>query len=51
MFLTVLSWDIFIVYLVSSKRNRIFIEKYSNVIEKSSGLILFFIALIIILNI
>jgi len=50
MFLAVLFWDIFIVYLVTSKKNKIFIEKYSNHIEKISGLILLFIASFIIID-
>lgn len=40
MFLAVLFWDIFIVYLVTNSKSRIFIDKYSNNIEKVSGLIL-----------
>lgn len=48
MFLAVLLWDIFIVYLVTNKKSRIFLEKYSNFIEKISGIILFIIGVSII---
>lgn len=51
MFIAVLLWDIFIVYLVSHKKSKNFMQKYSNIIEKISGLILFIIALMIIVNI
>ncbi len=50
MFLAVLSWDIFIVYLVTNNKSRIFLEKYSNFIEKISGIILFIIGSLIIFN-
>jgi threonine/homoserine/homoserine lactone efflux protein len=50
MFLAVLFWDIFIVYLVTNKKSRIFMEKYSNFIEKFSGIILFIIGITIIFN-
>ncbi|WP_404319333.1 MULTISPECIES: LysE family translocator [Malaciobacter] len=50
MFLIVLIWDIFIVFLINHKKNRNFLQKYSNLIEKISGIILFFIACIIIFN-
>lgn len=50
MFLAVLFWDIFIVYLVTNSKSRIFLEKYSNFIEKISGIILFIIGSFIILN-
>lgn len=48
MFLAVLFWDIFIVYLLSSKNSKAFMQKYSNSIEKSSGLILALIAFMIL---
>lgn len=51
MFLAVLFWDTFIVYLVTNKKSRIFMEKYSNYIEKISGIILFIIGSMIIINI
>lgn len=51
MFLAVLFWDIFIVYLVTNEKSRIFMEKYSNYIEKISGIILFIIGSMIIINI
>lgn len=51
MFLAVLFWDIFIVYLVSNKKSRLFMNKYSNLIEKISGVILLIIASIIMFNI
>lgn len=50
MFLAVLFWDILIVYLVTNKQNQIFISKYSNLIEKISGLILIMISFTIIFN-
>ncbi len=50
MFLAVLIWDIFIVYLVSHKNSKKFMQKYSNVIEKVSGIVLIFIAFMIIFN-
>ena len=50
MFLAVLFWDIFIVYLVSHKNSKKFMQKYSNMIEKISGIILIFIAVIIGVN-
>jgi len=50
MFIAVLFWDIFIVYLVTNKKSRIFMEKYSNLIEKISGIILFIIGGSIIFN-
>ncbi|AXX91047.1 lysine transporter LysE [Malaciobacter molluscorum LMG 25693] len=51
MFFAVLIWDIFIVYLVSHKKNRIYIQKYSNKIEKISGFILLLIAILILIDI
>lgn len=51
MFLAVLVWDIFIVYLVSNKKSKIFLQKYSNSIEKISGIILILISILIIINI
>ncbi|WP_072679373.1 LysE family translocator [Arcobacter sp. LA11] len=51
MFLAVLFWDIFIVYLVTNDKSRIFLEKYSNFIEKISGIVLFIIGSSIIFNI
>jgi len=50
MFLAVLFWDIFIVYLVTNNKSRIFMEKYSNLIEKISGIILFIIGFSILFN-
>lgn len=50
MFLAVLFWDIFIVYLVTNRKSRIFLEKYSNFIEKISGIILFIIGGFIIFD-
>jgi len=50
MFFAVLAWDIFIVYLVNQKNTKLYMEKYSNLIEKISGLILFLIAALIIIN-
>lgn len=50
MFLAVLFWDIFVVYLVTNSKSRIFMEKYSNSIEKISGLVLLFIGASIIFN-
>lgn len=50
MFLAVLLWDIFIVYLVTNNNSRVFMEKYSNFIEKISGIILFIIGFTIIFN-
>lgn len=50
MFLAVLFWDIFIVYLVTNKKAKIILEKYSYLIEKISGFILFFIGSMILLN-
>lgn len=51
MFLAVLFWDIFIVYLVSHKKAKNFMQKYLNPIEKVSGVILLIIASAIIYNI
>ncbi len=51
MFLAVLFWDIFIVNLLSSKKAKIFMQKYSNKIEKISGIILALIAFLILINI
>lgn len=51
MFFAVLVWDIFIVYLVNHENIQKFMEKYSNKVEKISGLILIFIASIIFYNI
>lgn len=50
MFLAVLFWDIFIVYIVTNNKSRLFMQKYLNLIEKSSGIILLFIGLLIIIN-
>ena len=50
MFLAVLFWDIFIVYLVSHKNSKKFMQKYSNKIEKISGIILIFISSMIVVN-
>ncbi|RXJ77628.1 lysine transporter LysE [Arcobacter sp. F155] len=50
MFVAVLLWDIFIVYLVTSKKSKSFLEKYSNKVEKICGLILLFIASFIIID-
>ncbi|RXJ68466.1 lysine transporter LysE [Halarcobacter ebronensis] len=47
MFFAVLLWDIFIVYLVTNKKSKIFLEKFSNHIEKISGFILIIIAILI----
>lgn len=51
MFLAVLAWDIFIVYLVNHENAKIFMDKYSNKVEKVSGGILLIIASAIIYNI
>ena len=50
MFFAVLFWDIFIVYLVTNKKSRIFLERYSNFIEKISGFILLVIGSFIIFS-
>ena len=50
MFLAVLFWDIFVVYLVTNNKSRVYMEKYSNYIEKISGIILFIIGSSIIFN-
>ena len=50
MFFAVLFWDVFIVYLVTNTKSRIFLEKYSNYIEKISGIVLFIIGVSIIFN-
>ncbi len=50
MFLAVLFWDIFIVYLVSNSKSRKFMERYSNHIEKGSGIVLLIIGFSIIYN-
>ncbi|WP_424688647.1 LysE family translocator [Halarcobacter ebronensis] len=50
MFLAVLFWDIFIVYLVTSKKSKLFLKEYSNKVEKVCGLILLFIASFIIID-
>ncbi|WP_044419265.1 LysE family translocator [Halarcobacter anaerophilus] len=50
MFFAVLLWDIFVVYLVTNKKSKLFLEKYSNLIEKISGVILFTIGFLIILE-
>lgn len=50
MFFAVLLWDIFIVYLVTNKKSRLFLENYSYYIEKVSGSILFILGLSIIYN-
>ncbi|OUR72101.1 lysine transporter LysE [Arcobacter sp. 31_11_sub10_T18] len=44
MFSAVLVWDIFIVYLVTNKKSKKFMQKYSNKIEKISGGILIVLA-------
>ena len=51
MFLAVLAWDIFIVYLVNHEKAKIFMDKYSNKVEKVSGGILLIIGSAIIYNI
>lgn len=50
MFFAVLLWDIFIVYLVTNKKSKKFIENNSNKIEKICGVILLFIASFIIID-
>ncbi len=50
MFFAVLFWDIFIVYLVTNKKSKNFLDKYSNHIEKISGLILFCIGTSILIG-
>ncbi len=50
MFLAVLVWDIFIVYLVTNFRSRIFMEKYSYIIEKFSGIVLLVISISILFS-
>jgi threonine/homoserine/homoserine lactone efflux protein len=50
MFLAVLSWDIFIVYLVSNNKSKKIMQKYSNLIEKISGIILILISCMILIN-
>lgn len=50
MFLAVLFWDIFVVYLVTNQKSKIFLEQYTNSIEKISGLVLLIIALLILFN-
>lgn len=50
MFLAVLFWDIFVVYLITNSKSRDFMEKYSNIIEKISGLILLILGSSIIFN-
>jgi len=50
MFSAVLIWDIFIVYLVTNKKSKKFMQKYSNKIEKISGGILIALAGSIILS-
>lgn len=50
MFFVVLLWDIFIVFLVNHKKAQGFMEKYSNLLEKISGYILIFIAILIFYN-
>lgn len=50
MFFAVLFWDIFIVYLVNHKKAQSFMERYSNVVEKISGVILAFISILILSN-
>lgn len=50
MFLAVLIWDIFVVYLVTNSKSKIFLENYSNFIEKVSGVLLFIIGSSILLN-
>jgi len=44
MFSAVLLWDIFVVYLVTNKKSKKFMQKYSNKIEKISGAILIVLA-------
>lgn len=43
MFFAVLFWDIFVVYLVTNSKSRIWVDRYSNHIEKVSGAILLFL--------
>jgi len=50
MFMAVLVWDIFVVYLVTNKKSKKFMEKYSNKIENISGVILMFIGVSIMIN-
>ncbi|WP_320035579.1 LysE family translocator [Halarcobacter sp.] len=50
MFFAVLFWDIFIVYLVTNKKSKNFLDKHSNHIENISGFILFCIGSSILLN-
>lgn len=50
MFFAVLFWDIFIVYLVTNKKSKIFLDNYSNFIEKISGIILLLIASFIFIS-
>jgi len=50
MFCAVLLWDIFIVYLVTNKKSKKIMRKYSNKIEKISGGILVLIAGSIMIN-
>jgi len=50
MFSAVLVWDIFVVYLVTNKKSKKFMQKYSNKIEKISGGILILIAGSIMIN-
>jgi len=50
MFCAVLLWDIFIVYLVTNKKSKKIMQKYSNKIEKISGGILVLIAGSIMIN-
>ena len=51
MFFSVLFWDIFIVTLLSNKKSKSFMQKYSNTIEKISAYILIFISMLILYEI
>ena len=50
MFSAVLVWDIFVVYLVTNKKSKKFMQKYSNKIEKVSGGILIILASTIMIS-
>jgi len=51
MFFAVLFWDIFIVTLLSNKKSKLFMQKYSNTIEKVSAYILIIISFLILYEI
>lgn len=51
MFFAVLFWDIFIVSLLANKKSKLFMQKYSNTIEKISAYILIIISVIILYEI